>query len=33
MMFWSYFNDSSGELLGAIDRALDVPDTGQTISK
>ncbi|MDR3740459.1 MAG: glycoside hydrolase family 18 protein [Terracidiphilus sp.] len=25
IMFWSYFDDSSGELLGAIDRALHAP--------
>jgi len=30
MMFWSYFNDSSGELLGAIDQALRKSDSGQT---
>jgi len=28
VMFWSYMNDSSGELLGAIDHSLQQPDSG-----
>ena len=33
VMFWNYFNDSSGELLGAIDRGLHAPPAGQAIHK
>jgi chitinase len=31
IMFWTYFNDSSGELLGAIGQALHAPATGEPI--
>lgn len=33
VMFWSYFNDSSGELLGAIDQSLQAPHATKTIHK
>jgi chitinase len=33
VMFWSYFNDSSGELLGAIDQSLHARNATQTIRK
>jgi hypothetical protein len=32
-MFWSYFNDANGELLGAIDRALKGPSPSGAKSK
>jgi chitinase len=33
IMFWSYFNDSSGELLGAIDQTLQTAHATQAIQK
>lgn len=33
VMFWSYFNDANGELLGTIDRALRVPRSSGANSK
>jgi chitinase len=33
VMFWSYFNDLCGELLGAIDQSLEAPHATQTIHK
>jgi chitinase len=30
IMFWSYFNDPSGEFLGAIDQSLRKSNAGQT---
>ncbi len=33
VMFWSYFNDSNGELLGTINRALKVPSASGASSK
>ncbi len=33
VMFWSYLNDSNGELLGTIDRALRVPSSSGANSK